>query len=198
MKLEIDCSWEGGQKSAKVLVHFGNTPKSLFNLTDQQIDRIRDLEDTCLLDGPVGLKELETICKDNPKSLYAGMAYFFALKSFEFFDEAKELFNKLQKDFPDQIMTKCVKGLYLMEEDKDKEFYGLFSGNEVIKGAFPDRDFFHYKEVLLFHFAWEIYHSNQKDVFQQEKHEKMSFMIKDIADQLIFGKKAKEPSINKK
>lgn len=196
MKLEVDCSWKNGEKSAKVLVRFDNKPKSLFNLTDQEVERIRELEDTCLLDGPVGLNELENICIKNPKSLYACIAYFFALRSFEFFDEAQELFHRIQKDFPGKIMTKCLEGLYLIEEDKNKEFFSLFSGNEVIKGAFPKRLFFHYQEVLLFHFAWEVYHSCQKDVFQQEKHEKMSSMIKDIADKIVFGKKAVIPSLN--
>lgn len=185
MNLQIDCTWNKNSESGKLLVTFDNTPSSFFSLDPKAIDRIKSLEKSCLLDGPVGLKELEEIQKDNPNSLYAFLICFQALRSFEFFDEAFDLFKKMHKKFPNEVIVKSLQGYYFLEDKNLKGFFELFKGSEVLIPAFPERKSFHYQEALLFHYVWDLYHTMQKDVFQAEKHKKMMDLLLNASEELF-------------
>lgn len=192
MNLQIACTWNNNKEKGNVFITFNKTPKAFFSADSKTVNRIKALEKSCLLDGPVGLKELEEIQKKNPNSLYAALIYFQALRSFEFFDEADDLFMEMKKKFPEEVIVKSLEGHYLLEEERLKEFFELFKGNEVLSPAFPNRSSFFYQEALLFHYVWDLYHTMQKDVFQAEKHKKMIDLLLNASEHFFSegGKKS--------
>lgn len=177
MKLEIECSWEDEKKQAKVTIAFDNSPKSIFQMPGDKIDYVKYLEKNCLLEGPKILHELEQIAIYTPKSIYASFVYFQALRSFEFFEEASEFFVGMKEAFPDQLITKSIEAHYALEENDLKRFPSIFSNHEVLKPAFPNRKVFYFQEAILFHNAWALYYSFQKDVFQAQKHDNFIALI---------------------
>lgn len=177
MQLVVDTSWNNQKNKAKVIITFENLPKSLFQIEKDDLVFLKTLEESFIFEGPNGLKKFEDICLKNPKSLYAKVAYFQAFRSFEFFEEALSLYQTIKEQFPNAILTKCIKGHYLVKDDKEEEFLKLFSNQEVLKAAFNKRKLFHYKEALFFHNAWLFYYGRNKNQIQAEKHAKFITLI---------------------
>ncbi len=177
MKLEIDCTWNEGINKGKVVIVFDNRPKTIFQMDNEKIAHLKALEKDFLLKGPKILDEFLEVHKNNPKSLWAAVTYFHALRSYEYFDDAKETFKKIKKRYPNEVFTKIIQGYYLLENKDLKGFTDLFLNCEVLKGAFPQRKIFHFLEALYFHSVWRDYFSVCSNVYQAEKHFKFVAMI---------------------
>jgi hypothetical protein len=176
MELSLDCTWNNKKKKAKVVIVFEKKPESIFCLSDEIFLSLLNLEKKFLLDGPKTLEEFEKISKENPKSLYAKISFFNALRSFEFFEEALKLFEEIKKEFPKEVFTKSIEAHYFLENFQEEKFLKILP-YEVLKAVFPKRSIFYYKEALSFHSAWFGYFSIKKNQIQAQKHANMSNVI---------------------
>jgi hypothetical protein len=175
MKLEVDCGLKNKRK--KVTITYENLPTSIFLIDEEEINHLRTLEQTFLMDGPDSLKEFEKIYIANPKSLYVATSYFQALRAFEFLEEAQALFKKIKQKFPQEILTNCIDAHYALEDGKEDNFIKQFKDKEILKIAFPKRSLYHYKEALAFHSMWSLYWNKQQNKIQAEKHIKFIALI---------------------
>ncbi|MBI5346475.1 MAG: hypothetical protein HZB76_04975 [Chlamydiae bacterium] len=170
MNLEVDVTWNNKKNKSKVVISYKNEPKSLFLLNDDDLLKLKNLENTFLMDGPNSLKEFEKIYLSNPKSLYAIASYYLALKAYEYEEEALEVFKIIKKKFSKEVLTKCITAHNLLENREENAFIAMFSNLEVLKAVFPKRKLFYFKEAFLFHSAWQKYFFLQRNAFQAQKH----------------------------
>lgn len=176
MSLGINFTWNN-QNKVKVVTVFENLPKKLFLMNSDDLRRLQNLEISIPSRNPEILDKIKKIHEDNPKSLYSAITYFQALRSFQFFDEAKKLFEKIKKRFPQEVLTRCIEGHYLLEDNKNEKFLNLLSNQEVLKEAFPERKFYHFKEALCFHSGWLLYFNLTKNPLEAAKHEQIVILI---------------------
>jgi len=175
MSLEIDCGFKNKRK--KVKITYEDLPSFLFSMDKDELLKLKSLEVNFLTEGPKSLKIFEKFYLDYPKSLYAAVIYFQALRTFEYFEEAKQLFNSIKKKFPNEIMTLCIDAHYALEEGNKEKFLKLFADKEILKIAFPKRSLYHYKEALCFHSMWAFYWKIEKNTEQMAKHQKFIALL---------------------
>lgn len=176
MTLTIDCTWNDQKKKGKVVIAFDDLPESIFCLKDEDRAVLRVLERGGILQDDSVLEKFEKIYIANPKSIYAAFSYFQALKHFKLEEEAWEVFTEMKNNFPKEVFTFSIEAHYLAEKRNFECFANVLKA-EVLKGAFPKRKLFHYKEAMAFHSAWAFYFLVKEEQDKEEKHARFLALV---------------------
>lgn len=135
--------------------------------------------------GPKGLDELKAWSSQYSQSLYIG---FHLYKSFSFFgyqEEELTLFQKLQRQFPGELLTLCIEASLFLKEGRFSDFLTTFQSQEVVKALISKRKFFYFEEILYFHHLWALYFDAQQNISQSQKHQKLLAFIMNIRHTLV-------------
>ena len=189
MQLEIDCTWKNKTKKGTLFITYDQKPKSIFGLKEIDFSQIKELEVKSITQGPDTLDEWEKLLSQFPKSPYAHFCYFKILRTLGLPDKATAFFQKMEKKFPSQVLIKCIKGHYLLDEEKTDAFSKIFHDEDVLLGAFKRRKIFHYEEGILFHEGWNRYYTMENHPQKAASHEKFIGIVWSGLQSSILSKK---------
>ncbi len=82
----------------------------------------------------------------------------FSYRSIGQTDKAEELTLDLERLFPDYLFARVSKANHLIYQGKFDQILDCFDGHQTIDSLYPDRNAFHYSEVIAFNLAIVEYH----------------------------------------
>lgn len=177
MQFEIDCTWKQKTRRAKLVICRGFRPKSLFAMPEAKIRTLQQLSLEAKRGKSSALFDLQTLKASYPKSVYAAFVLLLTYQAIGDQESAKQVFLDLVKQFPNEVITRCLQAGKTLRETNYDKFFEDFQGEEVLKGSFPKRRVFFIEEALLFHNLWVQYYDIKGQPTLSEKHKQFIALL---------------------
>ena len=108
MQLKVECTWNNKKDKGTQIIRFDHKPQSFFALPTDKIDALQKRLLEVPQIGPPMIKELESLKENYPKSLYINFHLYRVYEFFEYTEEKDNLFNEMKKNFPNELVVKCI------------------------------------------------------------------------------------------
>ena len=127
-------------------------------------DTIDQMHDQALDKPKAAIPRLRKLIKKYPKHPAFRNYLMNALRLTDQQEEAREVVEKLYEEFPEYLYARIAYADLLIEEKKFTEAFQVFDNHYVLPRIYPDREVFHYTEVLSYNAFLSRYFLGQGDL----------------------------------